>query len=133
MNNVKDSLPQFIGDFYTQKFGIVELANKKVGALVCGVTAFCDTDRRVRLFGELAGLCSCELYAGGGGAGGGGGGFWEGVKNRPPTTFEFCRPPAGKSSPPTSIPQLPLSSVTVAPTRHFTTVPSPPPPLPTQL
>ena len=59
----QDSLPQFIEDFYVQKYGIVDIAKKKIGALICGVKAYCASDRRVQLFAELAGLHNSGLYS----------------------------------------------------------------------
>ena len=61
--NTRDSLPQFIEDYFVQKFGIVSLAMKKMGLFVGAIRKFSAESRRVKLFGELAGLSNCALYS----------------------------------------------------------------------
>merc|ERR1712185_552462 len=60
--NPKDSFPQYVSDYFVQKFGVKKIAMKKLGEFVGGVEHFARENARVELFGLLLGLERAETY-----------------------------------------------------------------------
>ena len=60
--NNRDTLPEFVADFFEHMFGIPSLANKKKSELRNGVKKYMDTNLRARWFGTMVNWVSKYIF-----------------------------------------------------------------------